>query len=83
LGFEYRKPMALPCVADETNQAYFIKLYKNLIKTLPAGQAIYFADAVHPEHQTKPAFGWARKGSNPAVNTTAGRGRDNIHGLSF
>ena len=33
-----------------------------------------------PEHQTKAAFGWVRKGSNPAVKTTAGRGRVNIHG---
>ena len=43
-------------------------------------EAVYFADAVHPEHQTKPAFGWVRKGSNPAIKTTAGRGRVNIHG---
>ena len=32
------------------------------------------------EQQTKPAFGRVRKGSNPAVKTTAGRGRVNIHG---
>ena len=47
---------------------------------LPADEAVYFADAVHPEHQTKPAFGWVRKGSNPVVKATAGRGRVNIHG---
>jgi len=35
---------------------------------------------VHPKYQTKPAFGWVRKGSNPAVKTTSGRGRVNIHG---
>jgi hypothetical protein len=35
---------------------------------------------VHPEYQTKPAFGWVKAGSNPAVTTTAGRGRVNIHG---
>ncbi|PCJ39323.1 MAG: hypothetical protein COA81_10460 [Alphaproteobacteria bacterium] len=43
-------------------------------------ETVYFADAVHPEHQTKPVFGWVRKGSNPAVKTTTGRGRVNIHG---
>ena len=47
---------------------------------LPADEAVYFTDAAHPEHQTKAAFGWVRKGSNPAVKTTAGRGRVNIHG---
>ena len=33
-----------------------------------------------PEHQTKAAFGWVRKGLNLAVKPTAGRGRVNIHG---
>jgi transposase len=80
LGFEYRKPKALPHVADETKQAEFIALYEALMNNLPADETVYFADAVHPEHQTKPAFGWVRKGSNPAVKTTSGRGRVNIHG---
>ena len=35
---------------------------------------------MHPEYQTKPAFGWVKVGSNPAVLSTAGRGRVNIHG---
>ena len=80
LGFEYRRPKALPHVADEARQREFIAFYENLMNNLPANEAVYFADAVHPEHQTKPAFGWVRKGSNPAVKTTAGRGRVNIHG---
>ena len=80
LGFEYRKPKALPHVADEARQAEFIVFYEELMNKLPADEAVYFADAVHPEHQTKPAFGWVRKGAKPAVKTTAGRGRVNIHG---
>jgi len=51
-----------------------------LMQGLPADEAVYFADAVHPEYQTKPAFGWVKVGSNPAVLSTAGRGRVNIHG---
>ena len=58
LGFEYRKPRALPRVADEDKQAEFIALYQDLMTKLPADEAVYFADATHPEHQTKPAFGW-------------------------
>ena len=80
LGFEYRKPKALPRVADEEKQAAFIALYEQLMNGLAADETVYFADAVHPEYQTKPAFGWVRKGANPAVKTTAGRGRVNIHG---
>ena len=47
---------------------------------LGADEAVYFADAVHPEYQTKPAYGWVKAGSNPAVPTTAGRGQVNIYG---
>ncbi len=80
LGFEYRKPKPLPRVAPTERQEEFIALYARLMKELSADEAVYFADAVHPEYRTKPAFGWVRQGSRPAVKTTAGRGRVNIHG---
>ena len=80
LGFEYRKPKALPRVSSAEKQAAFIALYERLMTELGADEAVYFADAVHPEYQTKPAFGWVKMGSNPGVPTTAGRGRVNIHG---
>ena len=72
-------------MADEAKQDEFIAFYENLMNTLRADETVYFAllgdvdipcqaaDAVHPEYQTKPAFGWVRKGSKPAVTTTAGR----------
>ncbi|MDZ7711449.1 MAG: IS630 family transposase [Roseovarius sp.] len=63
-----------------TLNAEFIALYERLMSELSDDEAVYFADAVHPEYQTKPAFGWVKTGSNPAVKTTAGRGRVNIHG---
>lgn len=80
LGFEYRKPKPLPRVASAEKQTAFIAFYERLMRELPADEAVYFADAVHPEYQTKPAFGWVKVGSNPAVLSTAGRGRVNIHG---
>ena len=80
LGFEYRKPRPLPKLASAEQQASLIALYEPLMTGLGADEAVCFADAVHPEQQTKPAFGRVRKGSNPAVKTTAGRGRVNIHG---
>ena len=80
LGFEYRKPKPLPRVASAEKQTAFIALYEKLMRELPADEAAYFADAVHPEYQSKPAFGWVKAGSNPAVLSTAGRGRVNIHG---
>ena len=80
LGFEYRKPKGLPRVAPAEKQAEFIALYERLLNGLDDDEAVYFADAVHPEYQTKPSYGWVKVGSNPAVTTTSGRGRVNIHG---
>ena len=74
LGFEYCKPKALPRVVDVEKQAAFIAFYANLLNTLPVDEAVYFSDAVHPEYQSKPSHGWARKGSNPAIQTTSGAG---------
>lgn len=80
LGFEYRKPKGLPRVASAEKQAEFIALYEQLLNGLGDDEAVYLADAVHPEYQTKPSYGWVKVGSNPAVTTTSGRGRVNIHG---
>jgi len=80
LGFEYRKPKVMPRGTDAAKQAEFIAFYETLLNGLPDDEAVYFADAVHPEYQSKPAFGWVKKGTNPALKTTSGRGRVNIHG---
>jgi len=55
LGFEYRKPEAIPRVADEIEQQQFIDMYGELLNALPDDEAVYFADAVHPEYQVRPA----------------------------
>ena len=75
LGFEYRKPKPLPRVASAEKQAEFIALYEQLLNGLGDDEAVYFADTLHPEYQTKPSYGWVKAGSNPAVTTTARRGR--------
>ena len=56
LGFEYRKPKALPRVADEDKQAEFIAFYQDLMTKLPAIEAVYFADAVPPGTPDKSSF---------------------------
>ncbi len=80
LGFEYRKPERLPAVADEAAQAEFISKYEALRNNLGDDETILFVDAVHPEHQSRPAHGWFFKGAKPAVKSTSGRRRLNIHG---
>ncbi len=80
LGFEYTRPRRIPAQANEDRQREFIEDYEQLQKHLPEDEAIYFADAVHPEHQSKPAYGWLPKGEKVALKSATGRKRVNIHG---
>jgi transposase len=80
LGFEYRKPKPLPAIADEAVQAAFIAAYEDLLNNLDVNETVYFVDAVHPEYQSRPAHGWFKRGSKPAVPSTSGRARLNVHG---
>jgi hypothetical protein len=67
-------------VVDVAKQAEFITIYENMLNSLADDEVVYFADAIHPEYQNKPAFGWVKKGTNPTLKTTAGRARVNIQG---
>ena len=57
LGFGYRRPKALPRVADVEKQAAFIAFSENFLNNLPVDGAVYFSDAVHPDYQSKPSHG--------------------------
>jgi len=80
LEFEYRKPKSLRHVAATEQQAEFLEMCKRLLKRMSADEAVYFAEPVHAEYQTKPAYGWVKAGCSLAVTTTKGRKRLNIHG---
>lgn len=47
---------------------------------LGADEMIVFSDAVHPEHQSRPAHGWFPKTQKTAIKATSGRKRLNIQG---
>jgi transposase len=81
LGFVYKKPKLLPLKASEDGQRDFIKQYNRLMNGLEADEAVVFGDAVHPEHQSRPAHGWFLRDSHPAIAATSGRKRLNIHGV--
>ncbi len=67
LGFEYKRPESLPARSDEARQAAFISRYDQLLNGLAADEVVSFADAVHPEYQSRPAHGWVRKGDRVAL----------------
>ena len=80
LGFVYKKPKLLPLAANEGEQRDFIRQYNALCNALMDDETIVFGDAVHPEHQSRPAHGWFLRESRPAIPATCGRKRLNIHG---
>jgi len=79
LGFAYKKPKLLPLQASPEAQKKFITNYEGLCTDLPANETIVFADAVHPEHQSRPAYGWFPKEYQPVIPANSGRRRMNIH----
>ena len=70
----------LPRVADVAKQAEFIAMYENMLNSLADDESVYLANAVYPEYQSKPAFGWGKKGTNSTIKTTSGWACVNIHG---
>ena len=75
LGFLYKKAQPVPA-----QQAAFIAGYEALMTGLRADEMVAFSDAVHPEHQSRPAHGWVPKTQETALKATSGRKRLNIQG---
>jgi transposase len=80
LGFEWRKPKGLPARVDVAAQRAFVAAYEARLNALAPDELVYFADAVHPEYQSRPAHGWVRRGVRPAVRKGKGRQRVNLAG---
>ena len=82
LGFTYKKPKIVPGKADTVKQEEFVRTYLQMKEELKANDQIYFGDSTHPEHNTKPSYGWILKGkaNDKFVKTNTGRERLNLNG---
>ena len=82
LGFTYKKPKVIPGKADRAKQEQFLQTYQGIKTNLGPNDQIYFGDASHPEHNTKPCYGWILKGKNndKFIKTNTGRERLNLNG---
>ena len=82
LGFEYRQAKAVSGKADEEQQLEFLEeTLPALLDEVAAGEAeSYFADSIHPSHNTKTGRGWIRKGADFEIESNSGRRRLNING---
>jgi transposase len=79
-GFCYKKSHGVPAKADTEKQAAFIEKYNELKDTLKPDEVILFGDNVHPQHQTRLAYGWIKKGVRKSEKMTACQKRVNIIG---
>jgi transposase len=82
LGFSYKKPKIVPGNVSLVLQQEFLKRYEDLKDGLGEKDQIYFSDATHPTHNTKPSYGWIKKGKKNDVymKSNTGRKRLNIVG---
>ena len=80
LGFVYKKPRHVPGKLDPAKQEAFLAEYAKLRKTRAKNDPVYFADAVHPQHNSIPSYGWIRRGKDKELKSNGGRKRVNIHG---
>jgi transposase len=79
-NFCYKKAHGVPAKADREKQKTFIQYYIRLKKKAGKEEPIYFADSVHPQHQTQLTYGWIEKGERKEIATTGQQKRLNFIG---
>lgn len=79
LGFSYKKTKQVPAKAKSEAQQAFVEELNDLLEKEP-DTVIYFNDGVHPQHNTRPEYGWILKGQDYEMPSNPGRARINITG---
>jgi len=81
LGFVYKRTKPVPSKADEAAQQSFLDTtLPQLLEEVARGEAeVYYADGVHPTHNTRAGYGWIRKGKEYKIGANTGRMRVNIN----
>jgi transposase len=82
IGFTYKQTKQVPCETDIEKQQQFIETFGQIIaETTDNETLVYFADAVHPTHNTRSTHAWIEKGTEREQPTVSGRDRVNINAL--
>lgn len=80
LDFVYKMPKHVPGKSDREAQVEFVKGFKEMMANKSPDTPVYFSDAVHPTHNSAPAYGWIRRGADKELVANSGRQRINLHG---
>jgi transposase len=79
-GFSYKKPKLNP-KGDPELQKQFVEAYSNLMNQASLDDTpVLFGDSVHPSQQTRPSYGWIKKGKDKIIEIHSGRKRLNVMG---
>lgn len=81
VGFSYKSFVNLPSKLDVEKQVAFVSEYQEIEQNLTSKCALFFMDAVHPQHNTHTANAWLTKGEPTYLRSNTGRNRLNINGL--
>lgn len=81
LGFSYKRLVRIPAQLDLKKQADFVAQYQAIERNLSPKCAMFFMDAVHPQHNTHTAHAWLTRGESTYLPSNNGRNRLNINGL--
>jgi len=80
LGSGYIRPKPLPREADREGREASIRKYGRLMRDAPPDGTTVLPDAVHPGWRSRAAHGRVHRSDRPAVRSTTGRRRLNLHG---
>lgn len=81
IGFIYKKTMEVPCEADASRQEAFAGELSGILSGMPEDAVVYYADGVHPTHNSRSIYAWIEKGERLEQPTVSGRDRLTINGL--
>lgn len=81
LGFSYKKTTLVAPKADPAKQEAFVAQLHQQMSQLPADEVVYFADAVHPQHNTRPDNGWIEVGQQRPIACNSSRYGVNINAV--
>jgi transposase len=81
IGFTYKKTKEVPCECDAQKQEEFVKALAEIFEKQDENTVVYYADGVHPTHNSRSTYAWIEKGAELEQPTVSGRDRVNINGL--
>lgn len=81
IGFTYKKTTEVPCEADASLQKSFVEELTETLAQMEKGSVVYYADGVHPTHNSRSTYAWIETGKRMEQPMVSGRDRININGL--